>query len=86
MNAKEGKIGDRTGKSIPNSNEINLGVKKFRLSTRKYFLTVSTVKPLNGFSEEVVEASWLESLKPTLDKTFNNVLQGTVLRWQGLDE
>lgn len=78
---------DRDGKkSIPNSNEINLSVKKFRLSTRKYFLTVSSIRPWNSFSEEVVEASWLESLKPILDKTLSNVLQGTVLCWQGLEE
>lgn len=83
VNAKQ----DRTGeKSIPNSNEINLGVKKFRLSTRKYFLTVSSVRPWNSFSEEVVEASRLESLEAILDKTLNKVLQGTALCWQGLEE
>lgn len=42
VNAKRDRAGE---KSIPNSNEINLGVKKFRLSTRKYFLTVSSVRP-----------------------------------------
>lgn len=73
-------------KSLPNSNEINLGVKKFRLSTRKYFLTGSSTRPWNSFSEEMVEASLLESFKLILDKTFNNVLQGTILHWQGLNE
>lgn len=83
---KRFKMGLGEKKNIPSSDEIKLSVKKFRLSTRKYFLTLSSIRPWNSFSEEVVEESWLESFQPILDKTFNNVLQGAVLCWQGLDK